>query len=408
MLKVRRHHSIRLFWIISSFCVILLLAGVIIWTYASNPPEVSQNTVKKTETVTKKPQPTSLYSNTLFSGNSFWGRYMNDWAMASPLKTAYPFSRLNEFHREEYNAWITGLECPTKSGVTMTSAEMEVALQFNCSPDYLPEAAKWFTVFMLSNNHTDNQGVDGFAETHTQLDKNGIQYFGHYDPRVLEDVCEVISLPVTVTNDDASTVKGTMPVAMCGYHGVFRIPAQDSIDVMKEYSDHMPVIAMTHMGAEYQPSADQIRTVFYRKLIDGGADMVLGDHPHWIQNTESYKGHLIVYSMGNFMFDQQGSTELTRSAAIQVVFKTKNTPSDVLEEWLAIGEKCSTFHDSCLTEIEKQKLPKLDIDFQFGVVGTNNSNRLTSPATPSQQEAILQRLDWQSTMNQLQAPYSKL
>lgn len=408
MLEVRKRHTVRNLWIVFSLIIVLAILGTAIWMFTNNTQEQPSAEIAKKPDSVKEPQPIGLYSNTLFSGNSFWGRYMNDWAMESPLKTTYPFSRLNEFHREEYNAWITGLECPTKSGVTMTSAEMEVALQFNCSPDYLPEAAKWFTVFMLSNNHTDNQGVEGFAETRTQLDKNGIQYFGHYDPRVLEDVCEVISLPVTVTNDDQTTINGALPVAMCGYHGVFRIPGQDSIDVMEQYSKYMPVIAMTHMGAEYQPSADQIRTVFYRKLIDGGADMVLGDHPHWVQNTESYKGHLIVYSMGNFMFDQQGSTELTRSAAIQVVFKTKNTPSDILKKWLTIGEECKSFHDTCLTNIEKQNLPKLDINFQFGVVGTNNSNRLTSPATPSQQASILERLDWQSTMNQLQPPYSKL
>jgi len=51
--------------------------------------------------------------------------------MASPLKYKYPFSRLNEFNRDQYDAWISGLECPTVASVNMTSAEMEQALQFN-------------------------------------------------------------------------------------------------------------------------------------------------------------------------------------------------------------------------------------------------------------------------------------
>lgn len=407
MLEVKqRRRGGRLIWKIVGLIVSLgTVVGVAWWIYQANLTPLGQ-TAQQVSEPKLIPQPASIYSNILFMGNTFWGRYTNDWAMASPLKTAYPFSRLNEFHRDQYNAWITGLECPTKSEVTMTSAEMEVALQFNCSPEYLPEAAKWFTAFMLSNNHTDNHGIEGFEETKQLLDKNGIQYFGHYDPRVLEDVCEVISLPVTVTNDDESSVTGKLPVALCGYHGVFRIPAQGSIDVMKEYSQYMPVIAMTHMGAEYQASSDQLRTDFYRRLIDGGADMVLGDHPHWIQNTESYKGHLIVYSMGNFMFDQQGSTELTRSAAIKVVLKTND--SKALKEWLTIGDSCKTFHDTCLAEIKKQNLSKLDINFQFGVVGTNNADRLTRPATTDEQVSILQRLNWDVTLSQLQAPYSKL
>jgi poly-gamma-glutamate synthesis protein (capsule biosynthesis protein) len=162
------------------------------------------------------------------------------------------------------------------------------------------------------------------------------------------------------------------------------------------------------MGVEYQPAPDQLKTSFYRSLIDGGADMVLGDHPHWIQNTESYKGHLIVYSMGNFMFDQQGVTEVERSAAIEVVIKTGGDDKALIKKWLALGEKCSAYHDTCLADAVKQGLTKLDISFQFGVVGTSDANKITKPATAAEQAGILQRLQWQSTMNQLQAPYSKL
>jgi hypothetical protein len=377
------------------------------WIYQANLTPLGQITQQVNEPE-PTPQPKSIYSNMLFTGNTFWGRYTNDWSMDSPLKYAYPFSRLNEFNRDQYNAWITGLECPTKSGVNMTSAQMEVALQFNCSPEYLPEAAKWFTAFSLANNHTDNQGVDGFDETRTQLDAHGIQYFGHYDPRVLEDVCEVISLPVTVTYDDASTDDGKLPIALCGYHGVFRIPPEESVAVMAAYSKLMPVVAMPHMGVEYEAAPDQLKTDFYRRLIDGGADMVLGDHPHWIQNTESYKGRLIVHSMGNFMFDQQGIMELTRSAAIQVVINSSSNSSETVKKWLTLGEQCGTFRDTCLADAERQGLTKLDLTYQFGVVGTNSDNKIVKPATAEQQASILQRLQWQSTMDQLQAPYSKL
>ena len=407
MLKVRSRRHKWLVWALSVVMLIVVVGVGYYWFKNVVNPQPAQNT-QTAKVIPKSPQPINISSNMLFTGNIFWGRYINDWSMASPLKYGYPFSRLNEFNREQYNAWISGLECPTKAGVNMTSAEMEVALQFNCSPDYLPEAAKWFTAVTLANNHTDNQGVDGFAETRAQLDKNGIQYFGHYDPRVIEDVCEVIGVPATVTSDDGSKSAGKLPVAMCGYHGVFRIPPTEAVAVMERYSQYMPVIAMPHMGAEYQAAPDQLKTDFYRSLINGGADMVLGDHPHWIQNTESYKGHLIVYSMGNFIFDQQGSAELTRSAAVQVVIDAGNNSSELIKKWLALGEKCSTFHDSCLDEATSQGLKKLDLTFKFGVVGTSDSNKIAKPATATEMTGILQRLQWQSTMNQLSAPYGQL
>jgi len=293
--------------------------GLEYWQNAKNNQSVSDQQSTPAKDVKPAPTTSQINSNMLFMGNSFWGRYINDWSMASSLKTAYPFSRLSEFNRSQYDAWITGLECPIVPGVNISSAEMNSTLSFNCSPDYLQEAAKWFTAVTLANNHTDNQGVDGFAETQNQLDKNSIQYFGHYDPYQLSDICDVIAMPVTVTKSDNTTAKGKLPVAMCGYHGVFKIPPAASLALMEQYAKYMPVIAMPHMGVEYQTAPDQLKTSVYESMIDNGADMVLGDHPHWVQNTEVYKGHLIVYSMGNFMFDQQDTAEVTRSAAINVV-----------------------------------------------------------------------------------------
>ena len=387
--------------------ILLLTSAVALWLWPINNHKSTDDS-KQTETVIKTPEPQTISSKMLFTGNIFWGRYMNDWSVASPLGIAYPFSSLNEFNHDSYDAWIAGLECPTVAGVNMTSAEMEVALQFNCSPDYLPEAAKWFTAVSLANNHTDNQGVEGFAGTQAQLNKNGIQYFGHYDPRVTEDVCEVISMPATITNDDTSITKGKLPVALCGYHGVFRIPPPESVAVIEAYSKLMPVIALPHMGTEYRPAPDELKINFYRSLIDGGADMVLGDHPHWIQSTESYNGHLIVYSMGNFMFDQQGNTEVERSAAIEVVIKTGDNSPDLLKRWLLLGEKCATYHDTCLADAESEGLTKLNMTFGFDVIGTDDGGRITKPATTDQMPAILQRLNWQSTMDLLQPPYGRL
>jgi poly-gamma-glutamate synthesis protein (capsule biosynthesis protein) len=388
------------------FAIILsIVITLFLYEYGTSP-FIPEN--KSLENEVKIPQPKSASSNVLFLGNTFWGRYINDWSMLSSLKYGYPFSRLDEFDRASYDAWISGIECPIVAGVDMTSAEMDQTLTFNCSPDYLPEAAKWFTAFTLANNHTDNQGIEGFAETKQHLDESGIQYFGHYDPRVIEDNCEIIGLPVTITLDDDSTSKGSLPVAMCGYHAVFRVPTEEAVAEMQKYSPYMPVIAMPHMGVEYQTAPDQLKISIYQSLIDNGADFVLGDHPHWIQNTEAYDGHLIVYSMGNFMFDQQDTSEVVRSAGIRVVFTINGDQAELLNKWLAIGESCKVFKDDCSTQIKQQGLGKLNINYQFGVVGTNDADKIVKPATPEQTNGILDRLNWQSTMEQLHAPYGSL
>jgi poly-gamma-glutamate capsule biosynthesis protein CapA/YwtB (metallophosphatase superfamily) len=81
------------------------------------------------------------------------------------------------------------------------------------------------------------------------------------------------------------------------------------------------VIPYFHWGIEYTkvPTIDQQRTA--RAAIDAGADMVLGNHPHWVQGIESYKGRLIVYSFGNFVFDQDWSRPTREGVMIHLYWR---------------------------------------------------------------------------------------
>jgi poly-gamma-glutamate capsule biosynthesis protein CapA/YwtB (metallophosphatase superfamily) len=75
------------------------------------------------------------------------------------------------------------------------------------------------------------------------------------------------------------------------------------------------VIVSFHWGIEYTstPSAEQIQIA--HQAIDGGADLIIGNHPHWPQGVEIYKGKLITYAHGNFIFDQMWSWE-TREGVV--------------------------------------------------------------------------------------------
>lgn len=398
-MKLKRHGIGRKLLIGGAAGIIVAAAAFGTICVLGNRAESPQTAVE-TPQETPPPVPVSIEANTLFLGDIYWGRYLNEWSMASELKTAYPFSRLNEFERGKYDAWIANLECPTVPGFTQTSAQEEATLSFNCNPEYLAEAAKWFPIVSLANNHTDNRGADGFEATKEQLDKHDMQYFGHYDPAVTEDACEVVALPVRVTYSDDSVKPQHLPITFCGYNGVFKIPPAASLAEIATYAEYMPVISLPHMGAEYRPAPDQLKTTTYRAMIDQGADMVLGGHPHWVQTSEAYEGKLIVYSMGNFIFDQQGTTELTRSASINVVMNTTDS-SDVLAKWLALGKTCAVFRDNCLAQAKQQGLKKLTMNYTYGVVAGSSANKITKPATDAEAAAVLERLNWQDTMNKL-------
>jgi poly-gamma-glutamate synthesis protein (capsule biosynthesis protein) len=58
-----------------------------------------------------------------------------------------------------------------------------------------------------------------------------------------------------------------------------------------------------HWGWEKEARPTERQKSFARKMIDKGAALVVGSHPHVTQGAEIYKGRPIVYSLGNFVFD---------------------------------------------------------------------------------------------------------
>jgi poly-gamma-glutamate synthesis protein (capsule biosynthesis protein) len=71
-------------------------------------------------------------------------------------------------------------------------------------------------------------------------------------------------------------------------------------------------------------SANENQIEIAHRLVDSGADVIFGHHPHVVQNMEVYKGRAIFYSLGNFVFDQNfGDT--TVGLGVKVEFKEKET-----------------------------------------------------------------------------------
>jgi poly-gamma-glutamate synthesis protein (capsule biosynthesis protein) len=63
------------------------------------------------------------------------------------------------------------------------------------------------------------------------------------------------------------------------------------------------IVVIPHWGFEYQTTPDQKQIDWAHLFIDNGADLVVGGHPHVIQPSEEYRGKMIYYSLGNFVFD---------------------------------------------------------------------------------------------------------
>ena len=131
------------------------------------------------------------------AGTIVWDRQVEAWSRVDgQIDPDQPFSGLHTYNPEEYDAWVADLECPTSAQDLAEEAGANHRLEFNCRQEYLGPAREYFEFFNLANNHSDNSGLEKLEETRQALSQAGFQHFGDPEPGNLEEICEVVGLPV--------------------------------------------------------------------------------------------------------------------------------------------------------------------------------------------------------------------
>ncbi len=81
------------------------------------------------------------------------------------------------------------------------------------------------------------------------------------------------------------------------------------------------LVVFTHWGIEYHHTESYDQEAMARVAIDAGADFVVGAHPHVIQPSSSYRGKPIVYSLGNFVFDEMWSEDVRHGNVLELTLQ---------------------------------------------------------------------------------------
>lgn len=171
-------------------------------------------------------------------------------------------------------------------------------IDFAFSPDVVKQLKNYnFNFFSIANNHITDQGAKGFKETQANLTKLGYEYAGCADGAVADECAGKIV--------DVGGKKIAIIAASMVYRSVDREKLAAIVREYKAKSDL--VIFFPHWGIEYQAKPSKAQTDLARFMIDSGVDLIIGSHPHVAQGLEIYKNHLIIYSLGNFIFDQYWS-----------------------------------------------------------------------------------------------------
>ncbi|MGB4759087.1 MAG: CapA family protein [Candidatus Saccharimonadales bacterium] len=383
-------------WVIGGVLILLCMSVTLYFLLPLNKP-----TDKPKTNVAVPAQKTTTYNTVegryLFHGTVAWERAIERDARGNYDR---PFSMLDTFDRQKYDAWIADLECPVTTKTVPYQTQVD-SLQFNCPPAFNAAAKKYFDIFNLANNHTDDLGRDGFLETQKHLTDSGFQVYGGPDLTDSQNHCEVISLPIHLKGA-GKTDQAALPVAFCAYHAVARSPTTAELESVRAYAKVMPVFAFAHLGVEYTATVTSQQQTLARDLVDAGAEFVIMNHPHWVQSTDVYKGKLIVYSTGNFLFDQL-TYEEQRSASYDIMISAKY--NDNIKTWIKLVQSCGAeeLHDSCFAELPKN-LAKPTFNYHYELVA--GDERPPQRWIPRKADKALQadterRANWQSTLQTL-------
>ncbi|MFA6099379.1 MAG: AmmeMemoRadiSam system protein B [Patescibacteria group bacterium] len=233
----------------------------------------------------------------------FLGDMMFDRNVATRSKTAgsldYPFKKIlgqeNRFFRGQ-DLIVGNLEGPvTDKRLPPNKGNVD----FMFDPKILVTFKKvGISAVSQANNHTYDQGGAAAESSRQKISQVGISVFGD---QVKDDEAHALTIVES---------RGRK-IALLGFNTTDNpldkeLAAQD-IKSARQKADY--TIVFMHWGNEYQAKPNKTQTDLAHWLVEQGVDAVMGGHPHWMQSVEIYHGKPIAYSLGNFIFDQDWSTE---------------------------------------------------------------------------------------------------
>lgn len=298
--------------------IVILCAIVVIGAFLSFPHSrtilvtaVFQNAVQKTEIATpiNEKKPIKL----LFVGDIMLDRHIRE-AAAKQKSPCFPFTQLTEF-LNSFDAVVGNNEGAITNNISLsvhTLPEERNNFMFTFDPGVLECYIKNnIQIVSLGNNHSLNFGKEGIGQTVQNLQTAGIAFFGN---------------PVDENQNAVIKKINNQLIAFVSYNYAFGSKPEvvnAQIAALRKTADS--VIVYAHWGAEYVQTANAMQRSLGRSFIDSGADLVIGTHPHVIQDEEVYKGKYIFYSLGNFIFDQYFSEETKRGMGVGITIASDNT-----------------------------------------------------------------------------------
>lgn len=232
--------------------------------------------------------------------------------------TGFLFANVREL-LSQANLFFFNLESPLSSNNGVDYRTKLYRAPANVSPSLKLGAVN---VASLANNHILQHGPSVLQETRDYLEKVGIasagfSFNGQDDLRTTHLI--IGSFRVSIHCESL--------IADCTSQVIDYSKIEDRIvRSFAETPANIRIVSL-HWGDEYVPVPAPYQQQLAHRLVEKGANLILGHHPHVLQPVEEYKGALIAYSLGNFVFDQRWGPEVETGAILDVVL------SPTIQEW---------------------------------------------------------------------------
>lgn len=173
----------------------------------------------------------------------------------------------------------------------------------------------------LANDHIGNAGPDGILETYAELDRLGIRHAGagkDLKTALIPASFEIRGVRIAVIGCDAIA---SAYWAKADKIGSNPCQAKTMVPAIKAArATHDLVIIYPHWGIEFRTAPSAYQRENARKWIDAGADLILGNHPHWVEAMEEIDGKLVFYALGNFVFDQMSEENTMEGLIVEISY----------------------------------------------------------------------------------------
>lgn len=321
------HSMSRPFLLMSLFLLAMLGGGVFL--VLPGRPVVIQNSAK---IPIGKPKPQEV--KLVFVGDIMLARGVGK-ILEEKKDYTFPFASTTELFRSA-DIIFANLENPVSTGGIRSGS----IYSFRASPQTLGGLLfAGVGVVSIANNHIWDYGREAFLDTLSHLSANGIVAVGGGENYEEAHTPKVITVGKTRVAFLAYT---NLISAYLG--GASSTPAvsrftddilETDIAKAKELAD--VVVVSFHWGEEYQTKHNNGQERVAKLAIDAGANLIVGHHPHVVQEVEEYNDGYIFYSLGNFIFDQNFSEDTSKGLLVEVTL-TDGQITAVTKKEVAFGD----------------------------------------------------------------------